>query len=302
MGSPSWGASGGTARMWGAVSPRVRAQLPDVERFHVSKAYKRRIIVEAYVRSPVTIPEFTISIGRFTLRVQVNVHVLRDDEGLESVGVIKFTGLHPGAAIAVDVTGGRTRGGICALLAPAGAAAPTHFVTCGHIFPPSGTNTRVIAAAKNGPEVMVGTLVENRLQRAVKRDVSLVKIEAAGAALVGTGGPKLTSWYSKNNVFGRHGYTHKPTTQKPSAITTTGDEMVPTWIQAPMWGGYDLDSVLPTADEVLVRGDSGTILCTQAGIAMGSAVAIDGGESLFEPLGRTLELFTSHGLTLWRNG
>jgi hypothetical protein len=298
---------------WRTLSKRLVKRLPGAVRFQGGAIKNKRITIDAfYGGPPPTVDDISITIDGVVIRVRVNTHALPTPEKGPHGSTVAFTGVHPGASIAVDVPGGRRRGGICAVFARASdPTTPTHFVTCGHLFPPGASATKVIAARNsNHAEVSVGTLVVNLLGSSTKPlDVALVALTVEGVNLARRGGGvSLEDVLPANSIFNLDVHTWRPTLGGFSSQTQTASTTTNAHIDSSLWpNGFDVTDVIATTGSVSIPGDSGTILAidpqstTDVVNAIGSCSASDGGQSLFEPLDRAIARFASTvQLTLWR--
>ncbi len=292
---------------WPALSKRLAERWPDA-RFQAGPIRDNTVEVELFARPPiVAVPPFWLTIDGVKLRVVVVVMPLAPFSvapGLGLTGGISFTGVHPGAAIAIDHTDGvRHHGGICALLArSATASRPTHLLTCGHIFE-KGEESDVIAAdGPNSDEVVIGTLISNLLEKQIQRDVALVELSDDGASIaLAGGGPRLKN--ASSAVTNLRSRTYQPTLAGFSTWTKTAAKTVNAHVPSTTWaGGFDVQGVIGTLAKVSSPGDSGTVLLADTGDGVGSCTASDGGKSIFEPLARALTAFESKfHLKIWRN-
>jgi hypothetical protein len=307
-------------KSWRVLARRIAARLPPgFVRFQTAATDHTRLDVLAfYLAAAPEVAPFTLTIGSAQLRVEVRTRALSApprprsfdafERSVATPGVV-FTGVHPGAAIAIDLgNGAHELGAICVLLSRDPAAAqPTHLITCGHMFPPRSKATDVIAG-QLGEEAVIGQLVVNLLERAQqRRDVALIKLTPTGSewATAKSPGPKLGDYFPANRVFHRSARTFQPTTGKYSPETRTAGDTVSAVVTSKQWpGGFAVEGVISTESAVSKPGDSGTILAAvDAPIAIGSCSASDGGQSLFEPVGRVIDdvLAPRYQLTLWRN-
>ena len=301
---------------WRELARRLAPRLPGAISFRGGFVKPRKVQIDAFYRGDVPKRhELEITIRRTPIVVVVRTHaaaplpelVPPGSIGLTSaVGGAAFTGVHPGAAIAIELSDGSTElGAICALLAPAeDDYQPTHLITCGHIFEPKSKATEVYGGDGAGPPVVIGTLVKNLLDRAGNpRDVALVELTADGAAiaLAGGPGPKLVGCYDAALIFNRNCRTYRPTIGDSSRDTRSGSGTINVHVDSSIWpGGFSVEEVIATSARVSDFGDSGTILASTQDIAIGSCTGSDPAKSFFEPLGRALDEIPK-ALTVWRN-
>jgi hypothetical protein len=289
------------------LSKRLVAKLPGVVRFHGRQVKPRRWKIEAYYRGVAPAPApLELTIGGVEITVDVVAHALPPiDLEVTELAQFAFTGVYPGGSIAIDHAAGREYGAICALLARPGATQPSHLVTCGHMFPPGAQGLDVVGG--DGSERVIGTLVTNLLDRSQRsRDVALVRLtpDGVGLALAGGPGPKLVDYASASSIFNLNVRTFRPTMGDYSTTTKTSSAVMNAYVTADLWPqGFNVEGVIATSAVVSQPGDSGTVLATNKPVAIGSCTADDGGQSIFEPLGRAIddELKPKFQLTLWRN-
>jgi hypothetical protein len=295
---------------WRVLSKRLVSRLPGVASFRGGFVKPREVVIDAYYRGAVP-PKQTLelSIAKQKITVKVRTHALAPvPAGFGIVAAttgISFTGVHPGAAIAIKLGNGRFEyGAICALLADdADAAQPTHLMTCGHIFEPGSPQGTPVRGG-NSATTVIGTLDTNLLDKASnKRDVALVELTPQGrgfAVLAGQPGPRLDDVCDAALIFNRKCRTWQPTTGDESQQTRTAATTTDAWVDAPLWGGIDVVGVIATSANVSDYGDSGTILASTQELAIGSCTGSDPDTSVFEPLGRALDEIPQN-LTVWRN-
>jgi hypothetical protein len=298
---------------WRVLARRIAKRLPPgFLRFEAGAIERKRLLVVAYYRRPAPEVEgFTLKIAAQQISVDVRTKVVprpRVPTLRSTAAGVAFSGVHPGAGIAVDIGGGvEELGGICALLAAdATATEPSHLLTCGHVFPPKSKHTEV-SAGFGGSVQPIGTLVVNLLEKTDPLDIALVALNPLGRswATAGGPGPKLADYFPAHLIFNRSCRTYKPTTGRYSSITSTEGATINAHITSRLWpGGFSVQGVIATTSAVSIPGDSGTVLSTSSPpIAIGSCSASDGSHSLFEPIGRAIEdvFEPRYNLTLWRN-
>jgi hypothetical protein len=296
---------------WRVLSKRLVPRLPGVASFRGGFVKPREAVIDAYFRARPTPPKQTLelTIAKQKITVKVRTHALAPvPAGFELVAAApyaSFTGVHPGAAIAIKLGNGkREYGALCALLADdRDAAEPTHFMTCGHIFLP-GSPAGTPVHGGNSATTVIGKLVTNLLDKASnKRDAALVELTPQGrgfAVVAGQPGPKLDGVLDAALIYNRNCRTWQPTTQDESQPTRTGTTTTDAYVNAPLWGGIDVVGVIATSANVSDYGDSGTVLASTQELVIGSCTGSDPDKSLFEPLGRVLDEI-SQNLTVWRN-
>ncbi len=297
---------------WRVLSKRLVPRLPGVASFRGGFLKPREAVIDAYYRGTVP-PKQTLelSIAKQKITVKVRPHRLPTPRSQPpaafAIAGVSFTGVHPGARIAIPLGGSSYElGAICALLAPqADAGAPTHLLTCGHIFRPGSSKTKVRGGDAIS-ECDIGILDTNLLDESSDpRDVALVTLTTDGVNLAirqNQPGPHLDDYFDPNAIFGLDCRTWRPTTVG-YANSTTADDVTNVHLKAPLWpNGIDLVEVIPTVSVVSRQGDSGTILATRdrQACAIGSCSGNDGSSSFFEPIGRALDELSA-GLTVWRN-
>jgi len=294
--------------VWEALARALRAHLHGPRRFGVERVMPGHVVIVAhYDGTPRAIAPFVVEVNGVRLTIEVHGR-RRSPSPAVAKGVVSFTGLHPGAAIAARVSASTSElGGVAVLLTPRGGDGnPTHFLTCGHLFPPHAGAIAVFAArASSAKRLQIGTLVRNLLEAGDEqaRDVAVVALTPDGVAMAldGGPGPVVADYLPADDVFGQEAHAFQPTRNDYSSkIRTTGpfDEHV----DAPLWpGGFDVSGVVGTDAPVSGLGDSGTILATldEPAIAVGVCSASDGDTSLFEPVGRALRAIATMDLQLW---
>lgn len=308
--------SGSTAigeATWDAVSATLAARLPAGSSFEVARSDPRSIVVDVFgLAGPLPALEVAIRAGDADVQVALRAHERGHSFALRRLLPARYSGVHPGAAFDVPIGDRRLEhGAICALLAPRDdAGEPTHFLTCGHVFPPPGGPRVVVAALHEGAEAKpIGILVRNLLAEEPRRDVALVELYPRGRQLarVSTLGPPLIGHLEANAVFGRRARAWRPTRRGYSDEVGTGAGPFHGHVDDPtgLWpGGFRVDGVIRTTAAISAPGDSGAVLATvdpAHPVALGSCTASDDRSSLFEPIGRALAaLASTHPLTIWR--
>jgi len=293
---------------WEALAEQLRRHLHGARRFGVLRATPGHVVVVAhYDGTPRTVEPFVVEVDG--VRLTIEVHARRRSASPPSAkGIAAFTGLHPGAAIAARVSASTSElGGVALLLEPRdGDGNPTHFLTCGHLFPPHAGGVAVFAArASSAKRLHVGTLVRNLLDAGnePQRDVAVVALTPDGVAMAleGGPGPVIADYLPADDVFSQEARAFQPTR---GAYSSTVHTIGPfsEHVDAPLWpGGFDINGVVGTDAPVSELGDSGTILTTldDPAIAVGVCTASDGDTSLFEPVGRALRAIATMELQLW---
>lgn len=235
------------------------------------------------------VPPLSIEVGRKTWHVMPNVIATGKRPRAVTGGAPRFSGLHPGAVIAVR---GRIpgRGAISCLLGKHGE--PTHALTAGHVFPAGAHGAGIFAARSPGNTPrLAGKLVQNFLDHDGV-DAALVQLSAAGVALVNERGPRLTDFVSELSCFNKLVRSFLATTNDFSREVLTEPGPMDAHLSARTRGVFLVKNVIPTDGEITNPGDSGTVLC--AGPTNDLAVGVCSGElghhSVFEPMSRVLEL------------
>jgi hypothetical protein len=215
-----------------------------------------------------------------------------------------FTGLRAGAAIQTGTPPAYT-GGICLLLTADGAA-PSHFLTAGHLFARGALRTPVLAAADGGPTLVVGWLACNLLDAPAPGagfplDASLIELTPEGVTLALETTPQ---WPTPTDVptsaaFGWNVQALRPTTNGLSAPSMTAGTGYTAYLNADARGLYEVRDVLWTVSPITDYGDSGTLLVSaDLQSAAGCCTGVFGSASLFEPLGRVVRALDP-SLAVW---
>lgn len=297
---------------WRRLSRRLTKRLHGALRFQTDSTGSKRIEVTAFYPAPAPeIAPFRITLDGAAIQIVVRTVALPavapEFQAKRITPSTAFTGVYPGAAIAIDVGGGaREFGAICALLARDGASAPSHLVTCGHMFPPGSRSTSIIGADGSGGEDEIGTLVVNLLDRRTgSLDIALVALNPVGVAAARSGGPgpRFQGYFDADNIFNRTCRMFRATIGGYSRWTTTAAGTTSAHIRSEQRpGGFDVTGVIATDAALSMVGDSGgPLLSPDPPTVIGSCTASDGGQSLFEPLGRAIDnvFHPRFQITLW---
>jgi hypothetical protein len=291
-------------RLWGPVLDAARLVFPPRNRFGVNAyaigpciregrrmaALALNVYVVRKLHEPrLKVPTLSIEVGRKTWHITPNVIATGKRPRAVAGGSPRFSGLHPGAAIAVrGLTPGH--GAIACLLGK--RSGPTHALTAGHIFPRGALGERVFAAASpSASPRSVGKVVANFLDHQGV-DAALIELNAVGIDLVSQQGPRLSDFASEISCFDKLVRSFLATTNDFSREVVTERAPMDAHLLAPTRGVFLVKNVIPTDGEVTNAGDSGTVLCSGASndLALGVCSGGLGHHSVFEPMERVLQL------------
>lgn len=272
--------------------------------------------VVAYVRTKQEaplhpVPDVEVDVADRVLRFQPDVVGLgQRPRAHPSTAPPVWSGLHPGAAIAVGSGAGLvTRGGVSCLLAAGGE--PRWLLTAGHLLPadpspsPDG-RWRLYAAPLGGAPREVGVCVGSLLDDPgadTPRDAAIFQLHPAGQAIVRVVDPR---------VFGAAADVSHPV--RAQVLRSTTAEFSPPVLARPLLAeltfharyrpAYRVSRPLETEWAVTIPGDSGAPLAAVEGRSLlGLTVGGFAEQSIFEPLSEVIARLSARmnvNLELWR--
>jgi hypothetical protein len=251
------------------------------------------------LESDVALPPVRFEAAGQAFEVQPDVVALGHRPATMHGRLTRFSGLHAGAGIRVEVGRGVT-GGVACLLGQAGK--PSHLVTAGHLFE-SGKPAEVSAAlSTHAPPRVIGKLESNLLDEDESHpyDVALVRLNAAGVAMViGSGThprlPRLDATPFDAAYVGAAKFRAFLPLRGDYVANLDAEYRFNTfYLNSPLRGEYRVRNVVTTRFADNIEGNSGTVLMTDdptgqvQGQATGVVVGYAGLNSLHEPLDRAL--------------